>query len=921
MKLFKSILSFVLALAILPLGAQASSSDNSLAPDYYASQLGFISSVGIVDDIDTSDYARIVTRAEFAHMAVNMLNISPAAPVSTVFSDVTTNTAYADSVYTALSYGLLKGTSEGTFSPEKPITYAAALKILVAALGYEEYAFVSGGYPSGYIMQADKIGLIDGTNTYSFDDSLEFAAVVGLISNALTCDLRKIASVSGDYVETTVTKGNNCLTQYFNLSHTSGIVTTAGYHSMIHGYNEEESFIQIGELSLKCNIIDAHKYLGYSTDAWYNPDTKQAVALRTDSVNSSVVIEADMVDSYSDFKLLVYTDDDYNTKTYNIDKGYSFVLNGRLTSPADSDFSFNHGTLTLIDNNGDKRYDVVIANKKTYMVVKGINSSTKTVYDRNRSDIQLVLDNEDGYHYTMLMDGEAVDHSVIAANLVLEVSQSPDGYIADVIIGTKSKRGSITAIGQDFICIDDAEYETNEYFDTYCKPELGQSGTFLLDPDGRVTFISDRYINSVQYGYFLDMSSQKNALSSDKVMIKVFTDSGDIEIFNLAEKVTLDHTIVYNNSADVKNKLISVQTIDGKQVDMPIYQLIRFGTDGDGLVNLIDTSSDVAANADLAAKYAENISDNSLTRYVKAEEKRDTGSGAGNAYWRKVGNAFAPFFTLGNTTIIEVPLAIITNRINGTQLSGKFDDSAFSIVNTGSFPNYGWRYVDAYDYDDSMVPKVVVMYHSEAAPGQVTKVVPEEDAPIHLVERVINCINDEGVETKRIYSYANGAFQINDIAPEVLTALENDNLIPRAGEAVRLAFSSKGVNGIARDVICESDGNFYVQYGVSGVNTSVIENHTYVAGKVFSCVNNSLVIKTDAQNYPTAANYPTPIDGLCSLRVSSDTVVAIFNKASGSVEHASVSDISDIRSVGETYASYVCIGLGAYEPEFIIIYR
>lgn len=921
MKLFKSILSFVLALAILPLGAQASAFDNAQAPYYYSSQLDFISSVDIIDGIDNTDYSRIVTRAEFAHMAVNMLNISTAAPISTAFSDVTSDTAYADSISTALSYGLLKGTSEGTFSPEKPITYAAALKILVAALGYEEYAFVSGGYPAGYIMQADKIGLLDGINTYSFNDILDFATVVAMISNALTCDLRKIASVSGDYVETTVTKGNNCLTQYFNLSHTSGIVVTAGYHSMLHGYNEEDSFIQIGELTLKCSITDAHKYLGYSVDAWYNPDTRQAIALRTDSVNTSVVIKADMVDSYSDFKLIVYTDDDYNTKTYSFDKGYSFVLNGRLVSPTAGDFSFKHGTLTLIDNNGDKRYDVVIANHKTYMVVRGINTSTKTVYDRNRNDIKLVLDSEDGYHYSMLLGGTSVDHSALEPDMVLEVAQSADGYVADVVISTQSKKGTITAIGQDFICIDDAEYETNEYFNTFCKSELGQSGTFLLDPDGRVTFISDRYINSVQYGYLLDMASQKNALSSDNVMIKLFTDSGDVVTLNLAEKVTFEGKQRYNNDSAIYNALMNEVISDGQKLAIPNYQLIRFGTDGNGLVNLIDISSDVAANSDLAAKYAENISDNSLTRYVKAEEKRDTGVGAGNAYWRKAGNAFAPYFTLGNTVIIQVPIAIINNRIAGTQLTGKFDESAFSIIGTGNLPNYGWRYVDAYDYDDSMTPKIVVMYYSTATPGQIAKVIPDESDPIHLVERVINCINDDGEETKRIYSYADGGFQINDIAPEVLATLVKDNLIPNPGEAVRLAISPKGINGIARDVICDSSGNFNVQYGVDGVGSTPIDTHTYIAGKVFSSVDNNLVVKTDAINYPTSAIYPTPIDGFCSLRITSDTVVAIFNKASGLVEHGDVSDISDIRSVGETDASYVCVGLGAYEPEFIIIYR
>lgn len=923
MKQFKSILSLILVLSVISVGTfTASASDLTQTADYeaYESDLEFISLLGITEDIDTSDFSRTVTRAEFTKMSVGMLNISTISSESTAFSDVTNATAYSSAIYTALGYGLLKGTSEGTFSPDKPITYAAALKILVAALGYEEYAYVSGGYPTGYIMQADSIGILDGVSAYSVDHSLDFGTVVTLISNSLTCDVRKIVKISDDYVETSVSAGDNCLTKYFGFSHTSGVVTTAGYHSMIYDYSEEESYIEVNGISLKCQLHGAEKYLGYNADIWYNADKKEVAAVRVSESNNTVTINANDVESYSDFRLTSYINDD-STKSYTLDKGYSFVLNGRLIAAEASDFSFEHGTLTLIDNTGDKHYDVVVANQKSYVVVRGINSSTKTVYDRNRNDIQLVLDNEDGYHYTMTLDGKSVDHAVLEADMVLEVSQSRDGYLADVVISAERVRGTVTAIGQDFISVDDKEYETNEYFDTYCSPELGQSGTFLLDPDGRITFIADRYINSVQYGYFIDMSIRTNALSSDNVQIKVFTDSGNIEIFTLAEKVNLDGTMVYNNSEVLQNSLVKEQIIDGKKAKMPIYQLIRFGTDGNGLVNLIDLSSDVADNSDLAAKYSETISDNSLTRYVKAEEKRDSGSGAGNAYWRKVGNAFAPYFTLGNTTIIQVPQAIITNRIAGTDITGKFDDSAFSIIGTGSLPNYGWRYVDAYDYDDSMTPKIVVMYYGTATPGQIVKVTPDENDPIHLVEKVVKCINDDGVETKRIYSYADGKFQINDIVPEVLPALENDGLIPNPGEAVRMVFSAKGINGIARDVICESDGKFYVQYGVDGVSTSPIETHTYIAGKVYSCVDSTIVVKTDSANYPTSEIYPTPIDGLCSLRTTSSTVAVIFNKASKSVEHADLSDISAIRSVGEADASYVCIGLGAYEPEFIIIYK
>ena len=915
MNKIKLILCLLLSMSLIPLGSFGvfASSDSAavLEGSTYNTELEFLSYLGITDGIDTTDYYRTITRAEFVSMVVKMLNISHTSESDGRFTDVKENNPHISAIYTAYNFGLLKGTSDTTFSPDMPITYAAAVKILVSALGYEEYAYLSGGYPTGYIKQADYVGILDGTIDHSVDASLSCGTVVTMISNSLTANLRKIVSVTDEYVQTAVADGENCLTQYFKLTHISGVVTTAGYHSMIDGYNEEESMFEIGDVALDCSLSNAEKYLGYDVDAWYDAKTKNVAAVRTKNTNNTLTINGSDVESFSDFKLTSVVDDYDNTKSYTIDKGYTFVLNGRVKPASKSDFCFESGTLTLIDNNGDRCYDVVVSNQKSYVVVRGINTTDKIVYDKNRNDIRLILKEENGYHFNLTKDGTPIDVAEISADDVLEVAQSADGFLADVRVCTGSVRGTITAIGQNEIYVNGEMYEPNEYFTKYCTPEIGQSGTFCFDPDGRITYISELYINSVQYAYFLDMAVSHNSLAAADVKIKVFTESGKIEIFSLCERLSFEGESVYNTDEELSKALMNGT--------IPNYQLIRFGTDANGLVNMIDLSEDVDENADLVAKYAVTTSDNSLTRYVKAEEKRDTGVGEGNAYWRKAGSAFAPYFTVGSTVIMQVPKSIITSRINNTPIDGKFDESAFTITGTGSLPNYGWRYVDAYDYDDSMTPKIVVMYYGSAKPGEVVRVVPDENDPIHLVENVVDCINEDGEKTKRIYSYSNNGFRINDIAVEVLSELELNSLIPKIGEAVRLSFSGKYINGIARDVISDGKGGFTVQYGVDGVGDTPIDAHTYISGKVLSCVDSSIVVKTD--NYPDSAIYPTPIDGLCSLRATSDTVVAVLNTETGLVEHGVLSEISDIRSVGEEDASYVCIGLGAYEPEFIIIYK
>lgn len=926
MKKLNKILCLLLVVVLVPLTPVKSYAfDNT--DDLYSDNIAFLNSLDILSGIDISDINRIVTRAEFVSMVINMLNINHFAENDGTFTDVSSDNPFSSAIFTAYKFGLLKGTSETSFSPDAPVTYASALKILVAALGYEEYAYLNGGYPSGYIMQAKSIGVLDGVQSYPVDTSLSLGVVTTLISNSLTTDIRKVNSVGDDYIQTVVNKGENCLTQYFHLSKVNGVVTTAGFHSMIDGYSEEKSYVQISDLMLSTSIKSAEKYLGYNADGWYNAKTKELVALKVTYDNSSVTVNAADVVSYADFKILVQQVDSNKEKSYNLDRGYTFVLNGRVKLPVESDFMFENGDITLIDNNGDKRYDVVIANSRTHVVVRGVNSSTRTVYDQKMGDIGLILKNEEGHHYCVTKDGETFDSLSLESNTVLEAAISGDGLLADVVISTASVRGTITEISEKAVYVDGKPYETTEYFKKYFVPELGQSGTFLLDTSGKLVYIAGLYIDSVQYGYFLDYGRDSNSVFSTGVYFKIFTDSGEVKIFELAEKVVLDGSTLERTNKRIKDHFEPDRP--GKSA-VPVYQLIRFATDANGNIRLIDTLSELDENVtDPIQKYAATVSaENSLTRYVNATKEIDSTLRpklVSNAYWRKVGNAFIPHFTLGDTIIMEVPKDLRTNNAP----DDPYAESAFRIIGTGNLPNYEYVFIDAFDYDESMIPEIVVLYRGQEKSGETKLVEPDQYAPIHLVEKVMDCVTESGDISKRIYSYADETFHITDIAPEVVDSLVEAGRIPLPGEAVRLSFNGNEINGIARDIRDITKSSVTVNTSDSNIGKACTASHTYVTGKVFSCTDGSnVVIKYDFYPMPEEGTtdyknspYAFPEDGLCSVRIDSATTVAIYNVDTGLVEHGDISQIADIRSVGEEGATYVCVGLDGYDPEMLIIYR
>ena len=122
------------------------------------------------------------------------------------FDDIESHWA-AREISFAYDNGLVEGTSETTFEPERKVTIQEFAKMIVTLLGYKERAEQQGGFPHGYIMTATSLGLMDNLNKETTKNALR-EDVALMIANSLDVPLMK-QSGFGANTEYIVMDGKN----------------------------------------------------------------------------------------------------------------------------------------------------------------------------------------------------------------------------------------------------------------------------------------------------------------------------------------------------------------------------------------------------------------------------------------------------------------------------------------------------------------------------------------------------------------------------------------------------------------------------------------------------------------------------------------------------------------------------------------
>ena len=201
MRNLKRLLSLLLAAAslaallILPAGAAFTDiRDSSVSEAAEALRV-----MGVLDGTDEGTFSPngTLTRAQFAKITVLCMGLADqvaAYETRTIFTDVRDHWAkgYVNLAATqelGENKGrLIGGVGDGTFRPDRPITYGEAVTILLRVLGYSAEADHS--WPHGAVSTAASIGLADGLPTIAAGGTITRGQAALLFRNLLLTDVK-----------------------------------------------------------------------------------------------------------------------------------------------------------------------------------------------------------------------------------------------------------------------------------------------------------------------------------------------------------------------------------------------------------------------------------------------------------------------------------------------------------------------------------------------------------------------------------------------------------------------------------------------------------------------------------------------------------------------------------------------------------
>lgn len=160
--------------------------------DSYFNAINLLSELDIINGYNDGTFKpdNKVTRAEFTKLVVATLGdeelaqAERAAGYDTEFSDVPGKHWASGYITSGVYSGLINGMGDGTFAPNANVTYAQAMKILVCAAGYEQWATDAGGWPDGYLKYANEAGIGAGIQA-SNDTAITRGQVAQMIYNAI----------------------------------------------------------------------------------------------------------------------------------------------------------------------------------------------------------------------------------------------------------------------------------------------------------------------------------------------------------------------------------------------------------------------------------------------------------------------------------------------------------------------------------------------------------------------------------------------------------------------------------------------------------------------------------------------------------------------------------------------------------------
>lgn len=743
----------------------------------YSDALALLRLTGILDDefVLTDSNAKRGSFAAFLVRAKGMKTYVFGYG-SDVFSDVGSDNPYYSEIAAAKDMGLINGYSDGSFRPDNDITLFEAAICLTRVLGYSIKAEGMGGYPSGYHAVIRETELLDGISA-PLNEPASLKNVITLIYNALHTKVLEASGVSSDggfILE--AENGKTLLYNSFGLSFTDGVVNGVDITNL-YGKNDLPYYcIYVGD-EVFYTETDINYLLGYHIRAYYKLEkekTRIKLAIKDKKKNNENIINISDVVSISD-GTLVAEGGEGKEKKYSYDRTAPVIYNGANTK---ADFNTGiyvengkvlSGTVKLLDNNNDKKADVVFIDAYEDMVAGRIDAENSVVYDYfdSKKKIALPVDTADPYVLIYDESGEAIEASGIPAGASITVYKSKsDAWqtFIKVYVSTSEISGMLERSeeinGKLNIYIEGKPYALSDYaIANSIGISIGRTADVLLNHMGEIA----RFSYSTEPGDYTWglISAVKNSGGFEgRLQVRVMDSSESFNDTIFADKVKVDGAEINLGSQTAKNSFIALlrkastaisgRTYEQGSADPYCFQLVKYGINKDGEINYVDTILD--ENGDIAN--AESIKLDNEVYYGVIDSSKPEYTSSVNMISQKI---------------------IVANEYNVFMYPGEGfenDSTYYAVRGSGYFVNGGSQHGLLWfkDNDEDFTASVFLRQYSSAGI--------DDDMPTfktHIVTKITDAVNSEGEKRKKWYLYSQGEAKEILVDPELYSTVSEGN--------------------------------------------------------------------------------------------------------------------------------------------------
>lgn len=553
----------------------------------------FFETLDILEVADTSVLDKVITREDLAFYIAKILNIDVyQTPDKRYFTDLSMTSYGTYAVNALVEINVISRNKENKFRPDDPVTLSEIAKILCAITGYQEYAEVHGGFPTGYLLTAknnDILFDVENSEKITLRESLE------MMYEAVQLSIYDISSIT--LPDGSITYSSNrektILSVYHDIYFEEGIVTGVYGKTVYDGIVPDKNEIYInGERYQTLDGLECDDLFGSYVKFFYKCADTGSVAtlmyMATREKQESIRFDIKDYIRFEGDEIVYFSEGVDRERTLRLEAPI-IVYNGYPVSVGIGQLfaNFNKGYITVKDMDNNGAYDLIIIDDYTTLVVNYIDEKTKTIYDKVDPQVHVVCADYEVVRFCNAAMTE-ISFEDITQGDVLSITQSKDQKTLHIICVQNTFNGVLSSIEASIpviITVADKHYPVDRKYNDIFQAQvvIGNKYYYSLDYMNEVVYVSEAADNRMQYGYIKQIEKLTNMPFDERVAAEIITENAKLETFIFSENIKIDGKRYKQDADGVCTALFNANHSGSEEM------AIRYTLDANGHVNVIDT--------------------------------------------------------------------------------------------------------------------------------------------------------------------------------------------------------------------------------------------------------------------------------------------------------------------------------------------